>query len=119
LPRARQADRHGRHRQGLSDARRGRPGRRRRVPGSAPRRRRPVHRAEPADPTPGSRLMADDELPDAPAVTAGTKTPLEDDPALRDPAAALVVAPDAAGGPATVGGAAGAGDVSARQIRRE
>ena len=58
-------------------------------------------------------MMADDELPDAPAVTAGTRTPLEDDPALRDPAAALVA------GPAAAGGAAGAVDVSAREIRRE
>jgi peptide/nickel transport system permease protein len=57
--------------------------------------------------------MADDELPDAPAVTAGTRTPLEGDPALRDPAAALVVAPEAAGA------AAGAIDVSAQAIRRE
>src|SRR5262249_49275455 len=58
---------------------------------------------------PASRMMADDELPDAPAVTAGTRTPLEDDPALRDPAAALVAGP----------AAAGAVDVSAREIRRE
>jgi peptide/nickel transport system permease protein len=57
--------------------------------------------------------MADDELPDAVAATAATRTPLEDDPALRDPAAALVVAPEAAGG------AAGAVDVSGREIRRE
>src|SRR5262249_49844792 len=113
LPRSRSADRHGRHRQGLSDARRGCPGHRRRLPGGDPHRRRPVLRPDPADPTPGSRMMADDELPDAPAVTAGTRTPLEDDPALRDPAAALVVAP------AAEGGAAGAVDVSARQIRRE
>jgi peptide/nickel transport system permease protein len=62
-------------------------------------------------------MMADDELPDAAAAPAApaatTKTPLEDDPALLDPAAALVLAPEAAGG------AAGALDVSARAIRRE
>jgi peptide/nickel transport system permease protein len=58
-------------------------------------------------------MMPDDELPSAPAVTAETRTPLEDDPALRDPAAALVAAPDAARG------AAGALDVSTRAIRRE
>jgi len=56
--------------------------------------------------------MADDELSDAPAVTAGIKTPLEDDPALLDPAAAAVLVRDDATG-------AGAVDVSARTIRRE
>ena len=58
-------------------------------------------------------MMTGDELPDGQAAPSATRTPLEDDPALHDPAAALVVVPDA------VGGAAGTLDVSARAIRRE
>jgi peptide/nickel transport system permease protein len=57
-------------------------------------------------------MMADDELPDGVAALSATRMPLEDDPALRDPAALLPV-PDVAAGPA------GATDVSARAIRRE
>jgi peptide/nickel transport system permease protein len=61
-------------------------------------------------------MMPDDELPDGVAAVSATRTPLEDDPALLDPAAALPV-PDVATD-ATIG-AAGAIDVSARAIRRE
>ena len=61
-------------------------------------------------------MMPDDELPDGVAALSATRTPLEDDPALLDPAAALPV-PGVAVGPAT--GAAGAIDASARTIRRE
>ena len=57
--------------------------------------------------------MADDELPATPASLSRTKTPLEDDPALLDPAAAAVLVRDDATG------AAGTLDVSARAIRRE
>ena len=59
-------------------------------------------------------MMTGDELPDGQAAPSATRTPLEDDPALHDPAAALVVVPDAA-----AGGAAGTLDVSARAICRE
>lgn len=58
-------------------------------------------------------MMADDELPDVRATASATRTPLEDDPALRDPAAALVV------DPGVTGAAAGTLDVSARVIRRD
>jgi peptide/nickel transport system permease protein len=58
-------------------------------------------------------MMADDELPDAPASLSATRTPLEGDPALLDPAAAAVLVRDDATG------AAGALDVSAQAIRRE
>ena len=58
-------------------------------------------------------MMADDELPDTAAGLSATRTPLEDDPALLDPAAAAVLVRDDATG------AAGALDVSARVIRRE
>ena len=58
-------------------------------------------------------MMADDEIPATPASLSRTKTPLEDDPALLDPAAAAVLVRDDATG------AAGTLDVSARAIRRE
>jgi len=58
-------------------------------------------------------MMADDELPDTAAGLSATRTPLEGDPALLDPAAAAVLVRDDATG------AAGALDVSARAIRRE
>ena len=58
-------------------------------------------------------MMAGDELPDGLAAPSATRTPLEDNAALHDPAAALVVAPDA------TAAAAGTLDVSARAIRRE
>ena len=58
-------------------------------------------------------MMADDELPDTAAGLSATRTPLEDDPALLDPAAAAVLVRDDATG------TAGALDVSARAIRRE
>jgi peptide/nickel transport system permease protein len=54
-----------------------------------------------------------DELPEAAAGLSGTRTPLENDPALRDPAAAAVLVRDDATG------ATGALDVSAQAIRRE
>jgi peptide/nickel transport system permease protein len=57
--------------------------------------------------------MADDELPATPAGASATRTPLEGDPALLDPAAAAVLVRDDATG------AAGALDVSAQAIRRE
>ena len=58
-------------------------------------------------------MMADDELPAAPASVSAARTPLEGDPALLDPAAAAVLVRDDATG------AAGALDVSAQAIRRE
>jgi len=58
-------------------------------------------------------MMADDEIPATPASLSATRTPLEGDPALLDPAAAAVLVRDDATG------AAGTLDVSARAIRRE
>ena len=55
--------------------------------------------------------MSHEEPVDAPAAPSATKTPLEDAPALRDPAAVALL-------PAT-GAAAGAVDSSAGSIRRE
>jgi peptide/nickel transport system permease protein len=57
--------------------------------------------------------MSDEEAIDGPATPSATKTPLEDAPALRDPAAVGLV-PAAAGG-----GVMGTLDSSARTIRRE
>ena len=54
--------------------------------------------------------MSDEELGDAPATPSATKTPLQDSPALRDPAAVGLL---------PVTGAAGAVDSSAGTIRRE
>jgi peptide/nickel transport system permease protein len=54
-----------------------------------------------------------DELPEGVAAPSTTRAPLEGHPALYDPAAAVVLIPDAAAG------AAGALDVSSRAIRRE
>ncbi len=54
--------------------------------------------------------MSDEELGDAPAAPSATKTPLQDSPALRDPAAVGLL---------PVTGAAGAVDSSAGTIRRE
>jgi peptide/nickel transport system permease protein len=54
--------------------------------------------------------MSDEKLGDAPATPSTTKTPLEDAPALRDPAAVGLL---------PVTGAAGAVDSSAGTIRRE
>ncbi len=55
--------------------------------------------------------MSDEEPVDAPAIPSATKTPLQDAPALRDPAAVGVL-------PAG-GGVAGTLDSSAGAIRRE
>jgi peptide/nickel transport system permease protein len=60
--------------------------------------------------------MAGDELPGTPASATGI--PLQGDPALYDPAAAVVLVPDAAAQDADTG-AAGALDVSERVIRRQ
>jgi peptide/nickel transport system permease protein len=54
--------------------------------------------------------MSDEELGEAPATPSATKTPLQDAPALRDPAAVGLL---------PVTGAAGAVDSSAGTIRRE
>jgi peptide/nickel transport system permease protein len=56
--------------------------------------------------------MSDEEAVDGIATPSATKTPLEDSPALRDPAAVGLL-------PTEVGGAAGAVDSSAGAIRRE
>jgi peptide/nickel transport system permease protein len=61
-------------------------------------------------------MMPDNELPDGVAALSATRTPLEDDAALRDPAALLPV-PGGTAGAALA--AAGATDVSARAIRRD
>ena len=42
---------------------------------------------EPPDPIPAGRVMSDEEPVDALATPSAIKTPLEDSPALRDPAA--------------------------------
>jgi peptide/nickel transport system permease protein len=56
--------------------------------------------------------MSDEEAIDGPATPSATKTPLEDAPALRDPAAVGLL-------PAAAGGVAGTVDSSAGTIRRE
>src|SRR5207247_4751320 len=77
-----------------------------------PQRRRPVHGPEAADPIPGGRVMSAQDPIAAPATPSAIKTPLEDSPALLDPAAVGFV-------PQITGGAAGAVDSSAGSIRRE
>jgi peptide/nickel transport system permease protein len=62
--------------------------------------------------------MAGDELPETPASPSATGIPLQGDPALLDPAAAVALVPDGTTQDGATG-VAGALDVSERAIRRE